>query len=248
MIPQSQTDEIKKNAVEPAASERPIEKTKAETIDSSTSDQGFAEVEEIDSAKPEPKPAATAKKPAKKEPDPNPVIEDPYEWHKCTITVVRALLPDDTVSVSVLNHKDEPIVRTFPKADALLSDDIEQVAETMRTIWKDVTISTTLAFLPVANETDARTVVISTRPGSDTPVVNAVKESELILPTSITQMLDELKSALPARALAKLDKDAKARKPSVTNKTAKTKPGTLTSKKPVAPSKPNPHQNNLTLF
>jgi len=84
------------------------------------------EVEEIDSAQPEPKPAATVKKPAKKEPDPNPVIEDPYEWHKCTITVVRALLPDDTVSVSVLNHKDEPIVRTFSKADVLLGEDIEQ--------------------------------------------------------------------------------------------------------------------------
>lgn len=222
-----------------------VEEQPAETCEAEVPAQ---EVEEIDAAKPEPKPAATVKKPAKKEPDPNPVIEDPYEWHKCTITVVRALLPDGTVSVSVLNHKDEPIVRTFPKADALLSDDIEQVAETMRTIWKDITISTTLAFLPVANETDERTVVISTRPGSDTPVVNAVKESELILPASITQMLDELKSALPARALAKLDKDAKARKPSVTNKTAKTKPGTLTSKKPVAPSKPNPHQNNLTLF
>lgn len=221
-----------------------VEEQSAETCEAEAPAQ---EVEEIDSAKPEPK-AVPAKKPAKKEPDPNPVIEDPYEWHKCTITVVRALLPDGTVSVSVLNHKDEPIVRTFPKADALLSDDIEQVTETMRTIWKDVTISTTLAFLPVANETDERTVVISTRPGSDTPVVNAVNESELILPTSITQMLDELKSALPARALAKLDKDAKARKPSVTNKTAKTKPGTLTSKKPVAPSKPNPHQDNLTLF
>jgi hypothetical protein len=221
-----------------------VEEQSAKTCEAEVPAQ---EVEEIDSAKPEPK-AVPAKKPVKKEPDPNPVLEDPYEWHKCTITVVRALLPDGTVSVSVLNHKDEPIVRTFPKADALLSDDVEQVAETMRTIWKDVTISTTLAFLPVASETDERTVVISTRPGSDTPVVNAVKESELILPTSITQMLDELKSALPARALAKLDKDAKARKPSVTNKTAKTKPGTLTSKKPVAPSKPNPHQNNLTLF
>jgi hypothetical protein len=249
MMPQPQTDETKKDAVDPAVSEKPIEETKTETIGSSTSDKGPAEVEEIrtDEA-PTVKTHSKKGTAEKKEPDPNPVLEDPYEWHKCTITVVRALLPDGTVSVSVFNHKDEPIVRTFPKADALLSDDIEQAAETMRTIWKDVTISTTLAFLPVANETDERTVVISTRPGSDTPVVNAVKESELILPTSITQMLDELKSALPARALAKLDKDAKARKPSVTNKTAKTKPGTVTSKKPVAPSKPNPHQNNLTLF
>jgi len=206
------------------------------------------EVEEIDSAQPEPKPAATVKKPAKKEPDPNPVIEDPYEWHKCTITVVRALLPDDTVSVSVLNHKDEPIVRTFSKADVLLGEDIEQTVAAIRTIWKDTTISTTLAFLPVTNETDERTVVISTRPGSDTPVVNTVKESKLFLPSSITQMLDELKLALPARALAKLEKDAKAKKPSMMNKTAKTKPGTTATSKPTVSSKPETAKDQMKLF
>ena len=207
-------------------------------------------VEEIDSAKPEPK-SVLAKKPAagkKKDPDPNPVIEDPYEWHKCTITIVRTTLPYDTVSVSVLNHKDEPIVRTFPKADVLLSDDIEQTVDAMRTIWKDTTISTTLAFLPVANETDERTVVISTRPGGDTPVLKTVKESQLVLPPPITQMLDELKSALPARALAKLEKDAKAKKPSVMNKTAKTKPGTSATSKPAASSKPETAKDQMKLF
>jgi len=218
-----------------------------EVIETSAAEQA---VEEIDSTKSELKPVS-AKKPAtskKKEPDPNPVIEDPYEWHKCTITIVRAALPDDTVSVSVLNHKDEPIVRTFPRADVLLSDDIERTVGAMRTIWKDSTISTTLALLPVTNETDERTVVVSTRPGGDTPVLNTIKESELVLPTSITQMLEELKSALPARALAKLEKDAKAKKPSVMNKTAKKKPGTSPTSKLAASGKPETAKDQMKLF
>jgi hypothetical protein len=244
-----QADETKKNALERTVSEKPVEETKAETIDSSTSDKGAAEVEEI---RTDEAPAAKthSRKGAikKKEPDPNPVTEDPYEWYKCTITIVRAALPDDTVSVSVLNHKDEPIIRTFPKAVVLLSDDIERTVGAMRSIWKDTTISTTLAFLPVANETDERTVVISTRPGGDTTVLNTTKESELVLPPPITQMLDELRSALPARALAKLEKDARAKKPTMMNRTAKTKPGTTATSKPAASNKPETAKNQMKLF
>ena len=67
-------------------------------------------IEEIDTA---PKPiAASPAKPGaiqkREEPPPNPLLLDPYEWERCTITVGYSLLPDGTVSVSVHNHKDEP--------------------------------------------------------------------------------------------------------------------------------------------
>jgi len=61
-------------------------------------------------------------------------------------------------------------------------------------------------------------------------------------------MLDELKLALPARALAKLEKDAKAKKPSMMNKTAKTKPGTTATSKPAVSSKPETAKDQMKLF
>src|SRR5687767_7978181 len=67
-------------------------------------------IEEIDTA---PKaqvakalPAKAGTKPTYKreEPPPNPLLLDPYEWDKCTITVGYSLLPNKKVSVSVHNH------------------------------------------------------------------------------------------------------------------------------------------------
>lgn len=213
-------------------------------VETPAQEQEVEEIETAPKATPTIKPASSKKK----EPDPNPVIEDPYEWHRCTITVARSLLPDGSVSVSVLNHKDEPIVRTFSREETLLRDDIERTIDQIRAIWKDVTITTTLAYLPVADDTEDRVVIISTRHGADTPVVLPAKETEIVLPPAISRMLDELKAALPARAMAHLEKEAKANAPSVTNKPSKVTKKPTSAKKPVVSSKPAPHQDNLKLF
>src|SRR5512139_3615028 len=93
------------------------------------------EIEEIDT---EPKTATQAKPVTvqrREEPPPNPLLLDPYEWDRCTITVGYSLLPDGTVSVSVHNHKDEPIVKIFPAIDVPMPEEISGVMNRLQTIW-----------------------------------------------------------------------------------------------------------------
>lgn len=170
-------------------------------------------IEEIDSSPTTVKPSKPALKTSTKQEEliPNPLLEDPYEWDQCAITVVYALLPDQTVSVSVHNHKDEPLVKSFAATEVPLPENISGVIRMLRDLWPDSTISATAVLMPKPAESAERALVVSVRAGNDTPIVQAGLESNLPFPAPIDMMLDELKAVLPARALKRIEKDAKTK-------------------------------------
>ena len=186
------------------------EKIRNEVTEGITSEAAPA-VEEIDTA---PKHATTA--PAKsvavhkrEEPPPNPLLLDPYEWDKCTITVGYLLLPDQLVSLSVHNHKDEPIVKTSLASDVPLPAKISGVMAQLQSIWPTSPVNVTVVLLPRQDEAAERPMIASVRVSTDTPIIQEGVESNLPFPAPIVAMLDELKALMPERALKNIEKNAK---------------------------------------
>ncbi len=201
-------------------------------------------IEEIDTA---PKPAtASPAKPAaiqrRKEPPPNPLVLDPYEWDRCTITIGYSLLPDQTVSVSVHNHKDEPILKTFPAIDVPLPEKISGVMTQLQTIWPSSPVNVTVVLLPKHEDAVERQIIASVRVASDTPIVQEGIESNLPFPAPILAMLDDLKALIPERGLKNIEKNAKTKVTSVARSV------TRPAAKPAAPDNKNTRKDQLTLF
>ena len=216
--------------------------------DDDTQTKAQEEVEEIDSSTPVAKPSKLASRTTarKEEPPPNPLLQDPYEWDQCTITVVYALLPDQTVSVSIHNHKDEPIVKTFPASEVPLPEKISGVIATLQAIWPDSPVSATVVFMPKTATEVERTIVVSVRAGNDTPIVQTGVESNLPFPTQIKAMLEDLKALMPTRALKRIEKDAKTKITPMPKNTAKTASRPAMKPTTVVPAAVNKSQ--LTLF
>jgi len=239
-----QTDETKTVAVEPAVSEKLVEEAQADSVESGASNEQPAEVEEIRSDETPTGKMQPKKRVAEKKEDPNPLLLDPYEFDQCTITIVYTGVGDQQASVSVHNHKDDPIVKTFPLAEVLLPEQIDGVMKKLLEIWPDGKVSATMVLLPVEGEAE-RQLVVSVRAGGDTPIVLSGPASELPLPSPIIAMLNELKELLPARAMKKIEKEAKEK--SRTNpKTAATKTTSPTPTK-AAPVKVD-GKTQMTLF
>lgn len=232
------TDENNKGI---ALEESPVE---AQAIVTATQDaenlrtESLQQVEEIDSSTPVAEPGKPESRTAvsKEQPPSNPLLDDPYEWDQCTITLVYALLPDQTVSVSVHNHKDEPIVKSFPATGVPLPEKISDVMATLQAFWPDSTISATIVLMPKLAEATERPIVVSVRAGNDTPIVQTRVESNLPFPTQINAMLDELKALLPTRALKRIEKDAKTKMSPPTRPVAKTGSKPATKPTTVAPA------------
>lgn len=229
----SQTnDATKTDAVETTVPVKPVEEVQLDTVKPDASNEQPAEVEEIrtddtPTAKTQPKRHAV-----EKPEDPNPLLLDPYELDKCTITIVYTCIGDQQVSVSVHNHKDDPIVRTFPLAEVPLPGQIEGLMSKLLEIWPDGKVSATMVLLPIESETE-RKMVVSIRAGNDTPIVQSGPASAFPLPTPITAMLDELRELLPARAMKKIEKEAKEKsrtnpKTTASKTTPVTKPAPVT--------------------
>jgi len=205
-------------------------------------------IEEIDSSPI----ATTSSKPVsrpiakKEEPIPNPLLEDPYEWDKCTITVVYALHPDHSVTVSIHNHKDEPIVKSFTAADVPLPEKISSKMKTLQAIWPFSTISATVVLPPKPGDAPERVIVVSMRAGGDTPIVLTDLESNMTFPPLINSMLDELKALLPSRALKRIEKDAKTKIAPSNKSAAKTQSRPVPKPTTVPPAIANKTQ--LSLF
>jgi hypothetical protein len=184
----------------------------------------------------------------REEPPPNPLLLDPYEWDKCTITVGYSLLPDRKVSVSVHNHKDEPIVREFPVEEVRLPEKISHVMATLQTIWPTSPVNATVALLPKPENAPERPIVASVRVATDTPIVQEGIESNLPLPVPIVAMLEELKALMPERALKNIERNAREKSTTAINKPA----GKSTVSKPATGSalaaNKNVRQNQMTLF
>lgn len=222
MMPQ-QTDETKTDAV-PG---KPLEEAQVDTVKPDATDEQSAEVEEIRTDETPAAQTQPKRRAAEKKEDPNPLLLDPYEFDKCTITIVYTCVGDQQASVSIHNHKDDPIVKTFPLAEVPLPEQIEGVMSKLLEIWPDGKVSAAMVLLPIEGETE-RKMVVSIRAGNDTPIVQSGSTSEFPLPTPITSMLDELKELLPTRAMKKIEKEAKTQ--------AKSKPGSKTPTKSAAPA------------
>lgn len=181
--------------------------------------------------------------PEKKE-EPNPLLLDPYEFDHCAITIVYTRVGDQQASVSVHNHKDDPIVRSFPLVEVPLPLQIACAIEKLLEIWPDSKVSATMVLLPHESETE-RKMVVSIRAGSDTPIVLVGPVSEFPLPMPIATLLDELKELLPTRAMQKIKKEAKE-KSKTPSQSAPTK---LTSSAPIksTPDKVD-GKTQMTLF
>jgi hypothetical protein len=205
-------------------------------------------VEEIDTT-PKPVAANAIKSLAKpvtahkcEEPPPNPLLLDPYEWEKCTVTIGYSLLPDGTVSVSVHNHKDEPLVKAFPAADVPLPEKINNVMAQLQTIWPANPVNVTVVLLPKQEDEAERSIIVSVRVSTDTPIVQEGVESNLPLPTPILAMLDKLKTLIPERGLKNIEKNAK------TKGTAVARPAAKPAAPAVAPGIKNIRKDQMTLF
>jgi hypothetical protein len=195
-------------------------------------------------------PGKAVTKPTSKreEPPPNPLLLDPYEWDKCTITVGYSLLPNKNVSVSVHNHKDEPIVREFPIEEVPLLEKISGVITTLQTIWPASPINATVVLLPKPETAPERPIIASVRVSTDTPIVQEGVESNLPFPAPIVAMIEELKAQMPERALKNMEKNAKAKSTTPAKTARKT-----TASKPATPvgvpaTNKNVHKNQMTLF
>ena len=208
MMPQPQSSETKTDIFEPAVSEKLVEEAQADSVESGASNEQPTEVEEIRSDETPTGKMQPKKHVAEKKEDPNPLLLDPYEFDQCTITIVYTRVGDQQASVSVHNHKDDPIVKTFALAEVPLPEQIDGVMKKLLEIWPDGKVSATMVLLPVEGEA-GRKMVVSVRAGGDTPIVLSGPASELPLPAPITAMLDELKELLPARAMKKIEKEAK---------------------------------------
>jgi hypothetical protein len=228
-----------------------------ETVDAEATNQPLAEVEsetsavlevieEIDTApkaqvaKALPGKAVTKPAPYKREePLPNPLLLDPYEWDNCTITVGYSLLPDKKVSVSVHNHKDEPIVREFPVEEVPLPERISIVMATLQSIWPTSQVNATVVLLPKPDNAPERPIIASVRVSTDTPIVQEGVESNLPFPAPIVAMLEELKALMPDRALKNIEKNAKAKTATPVKPTGKS----ATSKPAASVSAPGANKN-----
>jgi hypothetical protein len=213
------------------------------------------DIEEIDTApgdevtKAHPGSSVTKPAPYKREElPPSPLLLDPYEWDRCTITVGYSLLPDKKVSVSVHNHKDEPIVKDFAAEAVPLPEKISGVIAALQAMWPMCPVNVTVALLPKPNDASERPIIAAVRVSTDTPIMQEGFESNLPFPTPIVAMLDELKALLPERALKSIERNAKAKTdPTVkpTSRSATSKPAAVAS----APSaSKNERKNQMTLF
>lgn len=212
-------------------------------------------IEEIDTA---PKaqvakalPAKAVTKPAlykREEQPPNPLLHDRYEWDKCTITVGYSLLPDKKVSVSVHNHKDEPIVKEFPVEEVPLPEKISSVMETLQRIWPKSPVNVTVVLLPNPENAPERPIVASVRVSTDTPIIQEGIESNLPFPAPIIAMLDELKALMPERALKNIEKNAKAKTAMVVKPGSKSTASKSTATVSAPAANKNVRKDQMSLF
>lgn len=219
------TDEPTLDTVVSAPSKPSIENT---DVKSTTQSEPTVDVEEIRTEEPTAGKPKVNKHVAVQKEDPNPMLLDPYDFDRCAITIVYSRVGDRQASVSVYNHKDDPIVKTYPLVEVPLPEEIAIVIEKLLEIWPDGKVSATMVLMPQEDESE-RKMVISIRTGNDTPIVLTGTASEFPLPPSIKALLVELKKLLPARAMQKIEKEAQERAKNV-SKLSTGKAGSSTAK------------------
>jgi hypothetical protein len=142
----------------------------------------------------------------------------------------------------VHNHKDEPIVKTFPAAEVPLPKKISGVMTQLQTIWPSSPVNVTVVLLPKEEDAAERQIIASVRVASDTPIVQEGIESNLPFPAPILTMLEELKTLIPERGLKNIEKNAK------TKVAAPVRPAAKLAASVAAPVNKNIRKDQLTLF
>jgi len=136
----------------------------------------------------------------------SPLLNDPYVWDQCAITVEYILLPNKIVQVGVRNHEDRPIEKVFAAAEVPLSGLIgNMLAEIYKKKQPNANLYVVIVLLPKLPDQDKRLVTVSVWAGFDAPNVECITEANLSLPGPINAMLDELKILLPARGGNQID-------------------------------------------
>jgi len=154
------------------------------------------------------------------------------------------------VSVSVHNHKDEPIVKEFSAEEVPLPEKISSVMATLQSIWPTSPVNATVVLLPKPENAPERSIIASVRVFADTPIMQEGVESNLPFPAPIVAMLDELKASMPERSLKNIEKNAKTKTAATTKTDTKpiaTKPAPKVSAPAVKKARTD-HSDNLTLF
>lgn len=237
-------DETTVDTVTLTTSKQSIETSEVKSTAHSEPDKLPVEVEEIHTEAASAGKVQVKRQVTEKIEDPNPLLLDPYDFEHCAITIVYSRVGDQQASISVHNHKDDPLIKTFPLVEVPLPEEIAYVIEQLLEIWPDSKVSATMVLMPQEEDAE-RKLVVSIRSGNDTPIVLAGLASDFPLSPPITTLLEELKELLPARALQKIEKEAQAR--SKTN--ARTTTGKALSS---TPSKPSPTEvdgkTQMTLF
>jgi hypothetical protein len=191
MMSQARTNETKTDVVEPAVSENPSS-AQADTVGLGCAEQQSAGVEEI----------RTDETPTAKTQPKNVSRRIRRSQSSCSTPMSSINAPSHHTRVGdqrfVYNHKDDPIVKSFPLVEVPLPEQIACVMEKLLEIWPDGKVSATMVLLPREGEAE-RKMVVSIRAGSDTPIVLSGSASEFPLPPPITVLLDELKEPLPSR-------------------------------------------------
>ncbi len=222
--------------------------------DETESPPSLNDIEEIDTAPKAEVTKASGKsvtKPApykREEPPPNPLLLDPYEWERCTITVGYSLLPDKKVSVSVHNHKDEPIVKEFSAEEVPLSEKISGVMAALQHIWPTSPVSATVVLLPKPDSAPERPIIASVRVSTDTPIMQEGVESNLPFPAPITALLEELKTLMPERALKNIERNAKAKTDTPLRSASKSTASKTAATVSAPAANKNERNNQMTLF
>ena len=246
---ETQPVEVALETVETEATTQPLAEVESETL------AAPEVIEEIDTelkaqvAKALPGKSVTKPAPYKREePLPNPLLLDPYEWDKCTITVGYSLLPDKKVSVSIHNHKDEPSVREFHVEEVPLPEKISSVMAALQSIWPTSPVNATVVLLPKPENAPERPIVASIRVSTDTPIVQAGVESNLPFPAPIVAMLEELKALMPESALNNIEKNATAKTATMIKLSSKSMASKPAATVNALAANKNVRQNQMTLF
>ncbi|SRR6266498_2041073 len=163
----------------------------------------------------------------------SPLLNDPYVWDQCTITVEYVLLPNKTVQVSVRNHDARPVEKEFAANEVPLSGLVgNMLAEIYKKKQPNTNLYAVIVPLPKLPDQDERLVTVSVWAGFDAPNVECTTESNLSLPEPINAMLDELKILLPARGGKQIDGSCASNRQMIIRPPSRREQSIATPKKP----------------
>ncbi len=159
---------------------------------------------------------------------------------------------ENVVEASDDEEETDPVVEPAPESLALAAAEAEKPAPRPEPLqiktaddpyeWDKCNITLALTFLPEDGQPGGRIVAIAVHNHRDAPLVGSCRLDELgPLPRPISLLLEELRAQLPARAMAKAQKDsAKAEEERKRQERLSTSRKKTTAAAPAKPAAPQP--------